>query len=1073
MIVMEEVNGSITVSIVRDIGNNPVYSLGATTIASTLMIDNDATSSTIAIADDSVTEGNAGDNRTLTFDVTMAQAAMNPITVNYAFGASGDTADLTDDYSDATTTETAGTLAFAAGETRKTITVDVVEDEINEDTETFTITLTLVGPDQGASFSDAVATGTISNDDRTLPVIKIADATGLEDDGTNNGKVTFTLSLTDSGGTPIAAGRDIMVNFATSDSSGRAAATVTTDYSSVDTMVTIDKGTMSEDVDVVTIFDGGQANNVKNESDEKFIVTLTNPDYATLFGGGTELTAEGTILSNDTPVFEIVDVEKLEGNDSNNNNMVFTVTLSSGATGTSTVEFATSNGTATAGSDFTATSGTVAASTALEFASGTQSQDIMVPILGDEINETDETFTVTLSEPSTGTALLGGSQSATGTIRNDDDATIPEISISSGAVATGVTERYKFEFTVTADSNVAADLDVTLAITDGAGTNLDILEGGGNIITIPRGKNSATGVIIAGSRVINPASKGQIQIMVTPVSGSYNADSNNDDIIVAVKDSDTGDATTPVVSLSGPTTVVEGQMVSYEISASHTPGTPPLTVFVNVGNSRGDFLVAGQAGERRVDITASDTPGTFNVTTKVDTTDGVDGLYFVSIVEKSDYALPRYQNNRSIGTAVIDPPAISITGGSAVDEGSGASFTLSSSSGAVTSNVRVQFGDGDDGFLSAAQKVIRTVPVGLFYRITEPTLHNSSTYSGGTITATILPDETSPATYTVGSPNPAMVTINNITIQPPAGPTASLDSAIVSSGVTRGHDFEIKVQLIPAASTDVEILYSVLNVGNKAPRLTSSTGYENSISGRITMPAGKNFARKIIGVERNFGGAVPSDAVYQVAIVSSDNYISGSTHTIDIPVRDNSAPTAARPVVSITPPDPADIIEGNDVTFMVKATPVPTSDLAVTVNVSSDNLPFIADPQNNLFDRTVTITGGNSTTPLTVSTQDATGFATIWAKVVQADGYILPIVESDLTGRTVTAGLENEMVEATAVVVEENFTVELSTTASMVDEGESIKVRLTPSIVPKNVTPVKIEITETGNDFVRSNIFGS
>ena len=76
---------------------------------------------------------------------------------------------------------------------------------------------------------------------------------------------------------------------------------------------------------------------------------------------------------------------------------------------------------------------------------------------------------------------------------------------------------------------------------------------------------------------------------------------------------------------------------------------------------------------------------------------------------------------------------------------------------------------------------------------------------------------------------------------------------------------------------------------------------------------------------------------------------------------------------------------------------------------------------------------------LTVSTQDATGFATIWAKVVQADGYILPIVESDLTGRTVTAGLENEMVEATAVVVEENFTVELSTTASMVDEGESIR----------------------------------
>ena len=51
MIMMKEVNGSIKVSIVRDTGDDPVYSLGATTSASTTMIDNDAGEVKITIAD--------------------------------------------------------------------------------------------------------------------------------------------------------------------------------------------------------------------------------------------------------------------------------------------------------------------------------------------------------------------------------------------------------------------------------------------------------------------------------------------------------------------------------------------------------------------------------------------------------------------------------------------------------------------------------------------------------------------------------------------------------------------------------------------------------------------------------------------------------------------------------------------------------------------------------------------------------------------------------------------------------------------------------------------------------------
>ena len=189
----------------------------------------------------------------------------------------------------------------------------------------------------------------------TIPVIKIADAEGIEDDGTDDGKVTFTLSLVDSNGDSYTAGRDIMVNFATSSTTIRPFATVTTDYTSVDEMVTISKGSSTKTVDVTTKFDGDEVANVKNESDEEFTVTLSSPVHATIDGDGTAI---GTILSNDTPVFEIFDVTQDEGNSSPNNTMDFEVILSSrptGATGAVTVHYMTANASAMSGSDYTET----------------------------------------------------------------------------------------------------------------------------------------------------------------------------------------------------------------------------------------------------------------------------------------------------------------------------------------------------------------------------------------------------------------------------------------------------------------------------------------------------------------------------------------------------------------------------------------------------------------------------------------------------------------------------------------------------------------------------------------------
>ena len=89
----------------------------------------------------------------------------------------------------------------------------------------------------------------------------------------------------------------------------------------------------------------------------------------------------------------------------------FTVTLSRAASGTVTVDYATSNGTATAGADYTQASGT------LTFAAGETEKTVSVAVLDDAHDEGSETLTLTLSN-ATGAHISDAS--ATGTINNTD-----------------------------------------------------------------------------------------------------------------------------------------------------------------------------------------------------------------------------------------------------------------------------------------------------------------------------------------------------------------------------------------------------------------------------------------------------------------------------------------------------------------------------------------------------------------------------------------------------------------------------------------------------------------------------
>jgi aryl-phospho-beta-D-glucosidase BglC (GH1 family) len=118
----------------------------------------------------------------------------------------------------------------------------------------------------------------------------------------------------------------------------------------------------------------------------------------------------------------VADVSVTEG-DTSSVTAGFAVTLSAPAAAPVTVRYATANDTAVAGADYEAVSGT------LTFQPGERSKTVPVSVLGDLLNEGDETFAVELSNP-VGATL--GTARAVGTIVDNDP--LPALSVSDVTV---------------------------------------------------------------------------------------------------------------------------------------------------------------------------------------------------------------------------------------------------------------------------------------------------------------------------------------------------------------------------------------------------------------------------------------------------------------------------------------------------------------------------------------------------------------------------------------------------------------------------------------------------------------
>jgi hypothetical protein len=221
------------------------------------------------------------------------------------------------------------------------------------------------------------------------------------------------------------------------------------------------------------------------------------PDLAVANAGSANVSVllnDGTWPAANAPTASVNSVSVTEGN-SGTTNAVFTVSLSAAYSKTITVNYSTADGAATAGSDYTSTSGT------LTFAPGQTTATFSVPVIGDRIAEPNETFTVTLSQPTNAFLSLTNS-TGTGTIIDDE----PRISINNVSLNEGNKGKTAFVFTVSL--SVAYDQPVTVhyATQDGSATTADgdYVPTSGTLTFQPGQTTATITVYVNGNRQVEP-----------------------------------------------------------------------------------------------------------------------------------------------------------------------------------------------------------------------------------------------------------------------------------------------------------------------------------------------------------------------------------------------------------------------------------------------------------------------------------------------------------------------------------------------------------------------------------------
>jgi hypothetical protein len=490
-----------------------------------------------------------------------------------------------------------------------TITITVCNDTLFEGTESVTFQLTNAQGNAGTpapTFGTATATLIILDDDANAGTITVGTAEVFVSEaatfinipvmrsGGTNGDVSIPYSFADG---PASAGPPpVGVAMGGASCTNQTNPATAVDYINTPGTVTFANstagGTQTATITVQI------CNDTADESPdlERFRLIL-GPQGGVL--GGATIGADNTatiIIQDDeqgTIQFSPATYTVTEGTNPPAGTTPVTLTVTRANTqGTVTVQYTLNNGTGANGAiggAACAANGSVdfinpGGAQTLTFGQGVSSQTFTVLVCADAFDETDENFTVTLSNPGGG-ALLGTATTATVTI-TDDDAT-PSLSINDVALAEGNAGTTNFVFTVTlggGQTNQA--VTVNFATADGTATGGAACGGAVDYVT-----TTGTLTFAAGTTT---------QQITVPVCGDLNVEANE----------------TFFVNLTAPTganaTISDNQGIGGITNDDGANGT------ISIGDIR---IVEGNSGTTTATVTLNLTgnPNAQNVTVNVTT----------------------------------------------------------------------------------------------------------------------------------------------------------------------------------------------------------------------------------------------------------------------------------------------------------------------------------------------------------------------------------------------------------------------------------------------------------------------
>ena len=774
------------------------------------------------------------DSSTVSLTVALSGASGQAMTVDYA--TADGTAKAGSDY-----TATSGMLTFRSGEKSKTVSISITNDSIDENNETFTVSLS---DPSGAMLGSAdEATVTIIDDDPP-PKISLSSASRTVSEGA--GRVSLTVRLSQG------SGKSVKVDYATTDGT----ASSDSDYTAGSGTLTFAPGESSQTISVSIKDDS------TDEPNETLLVRLSSPTNATL---GSTQEATLTIRDNDPPpTITISPSSRTVSEGAGEVNL--TVSLSEQSGKEVKVSYATADDTASSGSDYTARSGT------LTYAPGQDEKTISVSILEDSAYEYDEDFTVTLSRPSN--ATLGGTASSKVTIRDNDD---PDVTVSYVSGNYQATEGGS-SATVTVRLSARPERSVTIPIrvTRKAGASSGDYSGIPSSVTFGSSDRAKTFTVTATDDAIDDdgewleLSFGALPSGVTEGSVATERvdliDNDVPSVTVSYASADYqategGSAATVTVNLSAQ----PERSVTVPISASGRGGATPE-----------DYKLSASS----VTFSTTQTSRTFTVTANDDSVDD-DGEW----VSLSFGALPDGVTEGGIATERVDliddepDPTVTLAlSHASIPESGGESEVTASLSHASSAATTV----------TVSASPVSPAKAGDFTQSgTTLTIAAGETHSSGSVTITAngnaIDEDDRQVTVSARASNPQGVAGDPaeviLTIEDDDDPPAvSLSSSSVTVDEDAG-SVSLTASLSDVSGKQVTVGYATAN-----GTATSGSDY-TAVSGTLTFAAGTKSQTVSVAVVED--SVYESDETFTIRLSSPSNATLGSPASATVTIRDN------------------------------------------------------------------------------------------------------------------------------------------------------------------------------------------